>query len=104
MTPFARVTAAALVALCVGVGWYRWSAGEERAVRQRLEALTAAVNTPVTDGLGTLAHAGDIGGYFTDNVVVDLGEDSAPIVGRATLVGPPRARFPLPTSLPRRLV
>jgi hypothetical protein len=87
LTPFARVTAAALVALCVGVGWHRWSAGEERAVRQRLDALTAAVNTTVTDGLGTLAHAADIGGYFTEDVVVDLGEAAAPIVGRATLVG-----------------
>ena len=56
-------------------------------MRQRLDALTVAVNTTVPDGLGTLAHAADIGGYFTEDVVVDLGEDSAPIVGRATLVG-----------------
>ncbi len=56
-------------------------------MRQRLDALTVSVNTTVTDGLGTLGRAADIGGYFTEDVVVDLGEDSAPIVGRATLVG-----------------
>ena len=87
MTPFARVGAAVLVAVCVGVAWHRWSASEERAVRQRLDALTDAVNTTVSGGMETFVQAADIGGYFTEDVVVDLGKDAAPIVGRATLVG-----------------
>jgi hypothetical protein len=87
LTPFARVTGAVLVALCVGVGWHRWSGSEERAVRQRLEGLATEVNTTVSGGVGTLVQAAGIGGYFTEDVVVDLGAGSAPIVGRATLVG-----------------
>ncbi len=56
-------------------------------MRQRLDALTDAVNTTVSGGMETFVQAADIGGYFTEDVVVDLGKDAAPIVGRATLVG-----------------
>ena len=32
-------------------------------------------------------HAAEIGGYFTDDVTVELGEGSPPIKGRDTLIG-----------------
>jgi hypothetical protein len=37
--------------------------------------------------MGNVARAADIASYFVDDVVVELGEGSAPIVGRETLMG-----------------
>jgi hypothetical protein len=79
--------ACAAIAICAFAVWHYWVPSEERAVRGRLGALTEDVNTTVTGGLGAVVHAADVGSYFTDDVVVDLGEGAAPIVGRATLVG-----------------
>lgn len=87
MTTPARIAAVAIAALCVVFAWRSWTSNDERAVRARLDALTADVNRTVSEGLGTVVHAADIGSYFTEDVVVDLGEGAAPIVGRTTLVG-----------------
>lgn len=87
MTGYTRIAAVAIAALCLVFAWRSWTSNDERAVRNRLDALTADVNTTVSEGLGTVVHAADIGSYFTEDVVVDLGEGAAPIVGRATLVG-----------------
>ena len=57
------------------------------AIRQRLEALRAEVNASTMDGAGTAARAVQIGTYFTDDAVVDLGGGAAPIHGRETLTG-----------------
>jgi len=83
----ARV-AGVLVLAAIGVlVWSRWGSDDERAIRERIEALRSAVNRPTGDGLATVAHAAAIGSYFTDDVVVDLGEGTAPIQGRLTLIG-----------------
>ena len=87
MTARARIAAVAIAALCVFLAWRTWTSNDERAVRQRLDALTTDINRTAGEGLGTVVHAADIGGYFTEDVVVDLGEGAAPIVGRTTLVG-----------------
>ena len=83
----ARIAAAALAVVAVLLLWRFLGSGDERAIRQRLGGLTEDVNRTVTGGLGTVVRAADIGSYFTDDVVVDLGDGAAPIVGRTTLVG-----------------
>lgn len=87
MSPRVRVAALAIALLCAVLGWRAWRTNDEQVIRRRLDALTADLNMTVNDGLSTLARAADIGSYLTDDVVVDLGEGAAPIVGRATLVG-----------------
>ena len=87
MTKYTKIGLLAIAVLGVVLAWRTWGSGEERAVRQRLEALTADINTTAGEGLGAVAHAADLASYFNDNVVVDLGEGASPIVGRATLVG-----------------
>ena len=87
MTTPVKVGIVAVASLCAFFAWRAWRSDDEQVVRQRLQALTAEINSTVNDGLGTVARAADIGSYFTDNVVVDFGEGAAPIVGRTTLVG-----------------
>ena len=82
-----KVAAAAVISLCLFFAWRAWRSNDEQVIRQRLEALTVEINSNVNGGLGTVARAADIGSYFTENVVVDLGEGAAPIIGRTTLVG-----------------
>jgi hypothetical protein len=80
--------AAALALLALAV--YVWRAREtpdERAITGRLEALRSEVNASTKDGLGTAARAAQIGTYFTDDTVVELGGGSPPIKGRDTLMG-----------------
>jgi hypothetical protein len=67
--------------------WRFWPEGDAAVVKSRLEALRAAVNTSTADGIGSVARAANIGAFFTDDVVVDLGQGTAPIRGRLTLVG-----------------
>lgn len=80
---------AALVALAAGlvVAWQWWPSSDERAVRARLDSLTAAANRTPGEGLAAVTWAAELGHFFTEDVVVDLGEGSAPISGRSTLVG-----------------
>ncbi len=80
----AGAVALAAVALLV---WSRWSSDDERAIRERLEALRTEVNSATGDGLARVAHAASVGSYFTEDVVVDLGEGTAPIRGRLVLMG-----------------
>jgi hypothetical protein len=67
--------------------WRSRGSDDERAIRARLEALRTEINRSTTDGLGTVAHAAQIGSYFTDNLVIDLGKGASPIRGRETLIG-----------------
>lgn len=60
---------------------------DERAIRGRIEALRTEVNASTMDGLGTAARAAQIGSYFTEDAVIDLGGSSVPIRGRETLMG-----------------
>lgn len=77
--------------LVVVLGWvFGWRAlhpNDERLIHQRLSALRDDVNTGGTEGLGSVARAAQIGSYFTQDVVVDQGQGTAPIVGRETLIG-----------------
>ncbi len=85
-----RVVRAVLLLALGGAAWFAWrsrESGDERAIRARLEALRNEMNASTTDGLGTLARAAQIGGYFTDDVSIELGEGATPIHGRETLMG-----------------
>jgi len=78
----------AVVVAAVGVAaWFLSTAGDEAAaVGQRLRAFSDEVNKSTVDGLGPGARAAQLGSFFTDDVDVDLGQGSAPIRGRETLV------------------
>ena len=87
MSSRARLAAVVLAALCLFFGWRSWRANDDQLIRRRLNALTDEINTSVDAGLSAVARGADIGSYFTEDVVVDLGEGAAPITGRSTLVG-----------------
>jgi hypothetical protein len=76
-----------LLAVALFAFWRTRERGDERVIRQRLESLRTEVNTSTMDGLGTAARAAQIGSYFAEDAVVDLGGGSAPIRGRETLMG-----------------
>ena len=80
----------ALIALVLaGLAVFAWrtrEGGEERTIRERIEALRTEVNASTVDGLGTAGRAAQIGSYFTDDAVVELGGGSVPIRGRETLM------------------
>jgi hypothetical protein len=78
-----------IVALSGGavLAWRRRETSDERAIRGRLETLRNEVNSSAVEGLGTATRAVQIGGYFTTDAVVELGEGSVPIRGRDTIVG-----------------
>ncbi len=80
---------AVVVALAAGAayaGWHAYFRGEEAIVRERLHELVAELNEGAADGLGLVARAAKIGSFFTEDVVLDLGE-GAPIHGRETVMG-----------------
>jgi hypothetical protein len=81
--------AAGIVALAAAAffAWHRWSSADEREIRDRLESLCAEVNAGTAGGSGPLARAEQIGSYFTEDAVVDLGKGTAAINGRQTLMG-----------------
>jgi ketosteroid isomerase-like protein len=74
------------VAVAAGIfGWMRWTS-EAAAIERRLESLVAEINESTTDGIGLQARAVQLGTYFTDDVVIDLGRGTAAIRGRATVM------------------
>jgi len=78
--------AIAVVVAALAAAWW-WTGHDEAAtVRNRLTALAADINASAGEGLGSLARAAQIGGYFTPDVVVDLGPGSTPIRGRDTVM------------------
>ena len=60
---------------------------DEREIRERLDALRTEVNASTVEGIGTASRAAQIGSYFTQDAVVELGEGSVPIRGRDTVMG-----------------
>jgi hypothetical protein len=81
---------ALIVLVLAGLALFAWrtrESGEERTIRERIEALRTEVNASTVDGLGTAARAEQIGDYFTDDAVVELGGGSVPIRGRDSLMG-----------------
>lgn len=89
MTRRLAVGASVLLVLIAGgvLAWRSRATPDELAVRARLEALRNDVNSGTKGGIGVALHAAQIGNYFTDDVIVELGEGSQPIKGRDTLVG-----------------
>ena len=78
----------ALALAAVGYALWRGREGDdERAIGARIEALRNDINTSTSDGLGAVAHATQIGSYFTENMIIELGEGTSPIQGRDTLIG-----------------
>jgi hypothetical protein len=75
--------ACVIVALAVGCGWW---GSEKAAITERLREFTHVVNAAAPEGLGSVSRAAEIGSFFTDDVVVELGEGSTPIAGRETLM------------------
>jgi SnoaL-like domain len=65
--------------------WVR-SISEEAAIERRLDALAAEINLSTTDGIGLLARSAQLGTFFTDDVVIELGRGSAAIRSRATVM------------------
>ena len=79
---------AAIVLVFVALAVFAWltrETGDKRAIRERLVALRTEVNVSTQDGLGTAARATQIGSYFTDDAIVDLGGGSL-IHGRDRLM------------------
>ena len=88
MTRTVKIAAAAVAIAAAGaIAWRYVLPNDERDVRRRLDALAAEFNQSTTDGLGTVARAARIGSFFTEDVVVELGQGSPPIHGRETLIG-----------------
>jgi hypothetical protein len=84
-----RRTALFIVLVAVGLGvvaWRFWRPDDKRDVHRRLNSFAAEFNRSTGDGLATVAHAARIGTYFTDDVVVELGDGAPPIRGRQTLI------------------
>jgi hypothetical protein len=80
----AGVVALAAVAFLL---WRSRASDDERVIRERLDALRTEVNSSAADDPGSIVRAANIGSYFTEDVVVDLGQGTAPIRGRLTLMG-----------------
>jgi ketosteroid isomerase-like protein len=63
-----------------------WSRDERAVIRQRLDAFAEAVNKGGGSGLaGAATHAIGLANFFTEDVVITLGDGSAPIRGRDML-------------------
>jgi hypothetical protein len=76
-----------VVTIVAGVYWWLSPADRTAAVRARLQALAQMVNNSTVDGLGPEARAAQLGMFFTTDVDVDLGQGTAPIRGRDTVIG-----------------
>ena len=81
------VLAAIAAAILAAWFWRAWWPSDEQRIYRRLQAFAADFNAGTTDGFGTVARAAKLGGYFAEDVVVDLGSGTPPIQGRDTLTG-----------------
>jgi hypothetical protein len=82
---------AAIVGVVVAIAaaaMYLSTPGDEgAAVRKRLEQLADEVNQSTVDPAGAETRAVRLASFFADDVDVDLGQGSAPIHGRETVLG-----------------
>lgn len=85
--PAKMILAVVVVSLVAVAAWRYWRPNDERDVRRRLNALASDFNESTTDGLGAVARAARMGAYFTEDIVVDLGQGAPPIRGRETMMG-----------------
>jgi hypothetical protein len=85
-----RRTLARIVGLAAAAGaiWW-WSAGSsnERQVRRLFEDFAEELNAGTAGGFDTLTHITRLSELFHPDIVVELGQGSAPIQGRETLLG-----------------
>jgi hypothetical protein len=81
-----RLLGAPAALLIVFAACHFYARDDERAIRKRLHDLVSEFNASTTDGLGTVARAARIGSFFTEDVIVELGQGTAPIRGRATVM------------------
>ena len=84
-TPKTRAAIVFLV-LAVSMSACSWWQGDKALIIARLNALVEQMNAHGENGLGSLARAAQIGQFFTDDVIVELGRGSAPMTGRDTLM------------------
>ena len=78
--------AAATVILCLTLVAC-WSRDERAVIRQRLDAFAEVVNKGGGSGLaGAATHAIGLANFFTNDVVITLGDGTAPIQGRDMLM------------------
>jgi len=79
---------AVIVTVICAVAFAIWSSwpGEERRIRSRLEDLAATATERGGPGLGQMAHAAKLAGFFTADAVVDLGPPYPEIRGRETIM------------------
>lgn len=81
-----RTLAIVAIAVLGLLAWRYLLPNDERDVRRRLNAFADAFNETAAAGVAAVAHAARIGSYFTEDVVVELGEGAPPIRGRQTLI------------------
>jgi hypothetical protein len=86
-SPAARGAALLAIAVAAVVVWRGRSSNDEREIRSRIDALRTEINGTASGGLQSASRAAQIGSYFTEDAVVDLGKGASPITGRSTLVG-----------------
>ena len=83
------VTRLAFVLALAGLGYvlYSWDwPSDEGRIRDALDDLAATVSEPGGDGLGQMARAARLGGFFAQDVVVDLGGPYSRLEGRDTIM------------------
>jgi hypothetical protein len=85
--PRALAGAAAVVILGLAAWYVTRSDSGTADIRRRLQALSRDVNQTATAEHSPEARAAHLGSYFTEDIEVDLGQGTAPIRGRATLIG-----------------
>jgi hypothetical protein len=79
--------ALAVAAVAAGLAWWMWRPDAEREIRRRLASFASDFNRRAGEGLGSVSHAVSLGGYFSEDVRVDLGPGTSTIEGRATIIG-----------------
>ena len=82
-----RILVVAGLAAAAVIVWWNRAPADEQAIRARLGALRAEINATAAAGVESASRAAQIGGYFTEDAVVDLGQGATPISGRATIMG-----------------
>ena len=81
-----RPLAIVVIAVLGSLAWRYLLPNDERDVRRRLNAFADEFNETTAPGVAAVAHAARIGSYFTEDVVVELGDGAPPIRGRQTLI------------------
>ena len=82
-----QIALAVAAVAALAAWWWMGGSSAEREIRRRVDEFVADFNASTTEGIGMVSRAARIGNFFTTDVVVELGQGSAPIHGRETLIG-----------------